>query len=85
MDFALDVLGSRLAEQWEAMMQALWTLLAWTTLLGTLTVALPRLSGLAPRPPAAPLLVSGGRPGRRGAVRRVGAAGLPPAAPGGRV
>ena len=35
MDFALDVLGSRQAEEWEAMMQALWTVLAWTTLLGT--------------------------------------------------
>ena len=43
MDFALDVLGSRQAEEWEAMMQALWTVLAWTTLLGTLTVALARL------------------------------------------
>jgi hypothetical protein len=54
MDVALDVLGSRLAEEWEVMMRALWTVLAWTAFLGTLTVALARLiwaslRGLRPR------------------------------------
>jgi hypothetical protein len=39
MDFPAEVMASRLTQEWEALMQALWEGLAWTVMLAILAVA----------------------------------------------
>ena len=89
---SLDVMGPQLAQEWEALMAALATVLAWTALLGVLVIAfggVAAASGRAVRPrrfwcPSASrdvevLFEEGGPPGFRQILRVIECSAFEPA------
>jgi hypothetical protein len=92
MDWPLDVMGSQLAQEWEALMAALAAVLAWTALLGVLVIAFGGVAAASCRAvwhrrfwcPSASrdvevLFEEGGPPGFRQALRVIECSAFEPA------